>query len=122
MWFGDPLHTLISRLCFTVTFTATEATMPDEIHIPDDGEIAPVFAALARAYAVTVEASASERLKLLGDRERTARRADALEKFLEALRAVAQRIADLADVDGVRAAGKHLRALPEALRPKKEAS
>lgn len=91
--------------------------MNDSIQIPNDGEIAPVLATLARAYASAVQAASVERLKLLGDRDRTARRAEALEKFVEALRALAERIADLAEVDGVREATKLLRELPEPLRP-----
>lgn len=88
------------------------------ITIPDDGEVAPILAVIARAVVQVFDATDRLRRRVLSDRERAARRAELTEQLVARLADLARAVAELALLDGVRAALKTLATLPDAVRPK----
>lgn len=90
------------------------------ITISNDGELAPVLATIARAYAQLVQATDKLRRRILSDKDRAARRAELTDQLVARVGDLARAIAELARLDAVKPPLRTLSQLPEAVRPRSE--
>ena len=88
------------------------------ISIPDDGEVAPLLATIVRAYCQVIEVTEKLRRRILSDRIRSVRRTELFDQLIARIKDLAQAVAELAVLDGVRPALKGLGHLPALVRPR----
>lgn len=90
--------------------------------MPDDGELAPALSVIGTAYTLYSDATARARARVLGDRARAEKRAALTERLLAHIHLIAEDVAGLCALDGVREGLRSLKELPETLRPAGQAS